>query len=853
MTAATAGNVAEIRSLLARGANVHATDELRWTALHWASKKGHSAAIEALLSGGTDIHAKDKNRRTALHYAGRHAAAVEALIAGGADIQARDKMGWTALHCAGKNGSVAVVETLLAGGADIHAKTRFQSTALHCAGHSGHAAVIEVLLARGVDLRVKDKDGNTALHYASSKGSLDAVKALLAAGANTNTRNNHDKTPRDLAMQEKERAAVQLLDNAKPATPACPLGFPAAEAEKEKESGPHTPGGATAAGGKHDAAGLPEAESGDGLPPAPHLASNPAFSGANTSQKSSAAKNRHLLPPTNCQLSNAVCNGIVAEVRTLLDRGAIHANETIRKGKTALHWAGIYGHAAVIETLLACGADIHARCKGGRTALHWASANGHAAAIEALLAGGADVRAIGKDGYTALHCASSKGSVDAVKALLAAGADKNARNKHEKTPRDVATKKKKLAVVKLLDDTKQATSVHPTRFPEAAAQTEEENYPPIPDGAMAEGAEDNGTDLQAVQSDVPRSSEELEKEATVAGQDTFEGGKGEGLKAAVGEAEKGTIRPDITATKAARGSQRRPVEGYITAEDANEVGQDEMAVLALLSSGPGAHASGKDEVDTDTVSNQRAEDEAAANARQERESGTASAAAVAVPFSAVAVHDQITNLYKRRKLAAEAGRKVSVERCDRMIDRLEMEDEERTNKRCMAYRENKKEAKQRPVESKKQASPVNAAGKLDTKVRSSRRKPLSLASSTGSSCLKAPSILHHKSALQTAATMAALAATPRDADKRKTGGKALHIPASPCKSLQNTVSVQLHADNGKVTFHKNDGAGGGSGPLFGISSTSKEQQSITTQQNKLMPIILSKKKGGIKDSCRGNV
>ena len=85
----------------------------------------------------------------------------------------------------------------------------------------------------------------------------------------------------------------------------------------------------------------------------------------------------------------------------------------------ALRSASEHGHLRVVERLIAVGADLHAQ---NEDALRLASENGHLAMVEWLLANGADVN--GKDDDdTALTLASEHGHLAVVERLLAAGAD----------------------------------------------------------------------------------------------------------------------------------------------------------------------------------------------------------------------------------------------------------------------------------------------------------------------------------------------------------------------------------------------------------------------------------------------
>jgi ankyrin repeat protein len=87
----------------------------------------------------------------------------------------------------------------------------------------------------------------------------------------------------------------------------------------------------------------------------------------------------------------AARTGKADAVRVLLDHGAMVNAKEGWHGQTALMWAAAEGHRAVIETLVARGADIRARSNGGFTALLFAAREGRISAVQALVRAGADV------------------------------------------------------------------------------------------------------------------------------------------------------------------------------------------------------------------------------------------------------------------------------------------------------------------------------------------------------------------------------------------------------------------------------------------------------------------------------
>ena len=106
-----------------------------------------------------------------------------------------------------------------------------------------------------------------------------------------------------------------------------------------------------------------------------------------------------------------------------------------QEGNTPLHCAAEKGHTAIVDTLLAHGADAKAVAKTGWTPLHYAADEGHTAIVHALLSKGADAKAVEiVQGHTPLHYAAGGGHNAIVDTLLAHGADAKAENNSGKTP-----------------------------------------------------------------------------------------------------------------------------------------------------------------------------------------------------------------------------------------------------------------------------------------------------------------------------------------------------------------------------------------------------------------------------------
>ena len=143
-------------------------------------------------------------------------------------------------------------------------------------------------------------------------------------------------------------------------------------------------------------------------------------------------------------------HGNPAVVQALLAAGA-DPNVRNDNGDTLVHLAAQYNeNPAVIQALLAAGADPNVHGWGNATPLHRAAANENLTVIEALLAAGTDpnVRDGGKD--TPLHEAAGNGNPAVIQALLAVGADPNVHGWLNATPLHRAAANENFAVIEAL-------------------------------------------------------------------------------------------------------------------------------------------------------------------------------------------------------------------------------------------------------------------------------------------------------------------------------------------------------------------------------------------------------------------
>jgi ankyrin repeat protein len=245
-----------------------------------------------------------------------------------------------ALFAAADAGCGPLAHRLLDSGASLAARDRLGAMPLAHAARAGHAPLVELFLAQGAAIDARNLAGATALYAAAESDRAAVVALLLAKGADANLPGRADVSPLAAAAYNgNDRIIAALL----------------------------------AQGARPDT--------------------------TDTTGKA--------------PIVYAAARGFTAVVRRLLAAG-VDAKRAYGNDLTALMWAAGYepgfgerDAADVAALLIDAGALIDAADNRGRTALMIAAEGGHAAVVEALLARGADRTVRDRTGLRALDLAAN--------------------------------------------------------------------------------------------------------------------------------------------------------------------------------------------------------------------------------------------------------------------------------------------------------------------------------------------------------------------------------------------------------------------------------------------------------------
>lgn len=295
------------------------------------------------------------------------------------------------------------------------------------------------------------------------------------------------------------------------------------------------------------------------------------------------------------QSSHAYVNWLNVSVPDAMPLGDSTNNHHCREMRTSAHnyhqplyWAASIGNLALVEWLLAKGAEVSSREGQLGSALGAAAFHGHANVVECLLKHGADPNLADSEFGNVLQVAALGGSIEAVKQLLDAGAVVNALGGAYNTALVAATSKEHHDVVALLikngADTSIGSHEHGSSLYQAALVGDTSTVMTLL-GAGADINELQDSDGTALYAASLRGSVPLVELLLRKGADVNKGGRGEfgypvSVAAAGGHAQVVRILTEAGAEVNVLGGHRG-----VTALEAAVESRDMATFLAVLETG----------------------------------------------------------------------------------------------------------------------------------------------------------------------------------------------------------------------------------------------------------------------------
>ncbi|HWG29881.1 MAG TPA: ankyrin repeat domain-containing protein [Steroidobacteraceae bacterium] len=401
--AAYRSDVAEVKRLLAAGADVSQANVYGVTPMQLAAVTGNTAIIKLLLAAGADVESPTAEGQTALMSVARtgNVEAAKLLIGHGAHVNAFETFGGqTALMWAAARRHPEMVDLLASHGANVNARAIVRHydrhitaegrakdtyvgglTPLLYAVRENCKACVDVLIKHHANILLPDPDGIAALTLAMMNGNWDIARQLIQAGADVNQWDIYGQAPLHVAIEDAYVAAQHPANLGSDGTPNQIDGKAMVKILVEKGADPNQPMFFR--------------------PPRERGQVSAGARGTTPFLRAAASCNVELVKYLLAHGADITLHEANGRTATMLALGARHREADIIAMLRVLHAAG--------DDVNAVAKIMYIRRDHGGTALHIATQRGLKKAMAELVSYGENVNLKDQDGLTALDYAMARG------------------------------------------------------------------------------------------------------------------------------------------------------------------------------------------------------------------------------------------------------------------------------------------------------------------------------------------------------------------------------------------------------------------------------------------------------------
>lgn len=226
--AVLAADIARIKFLVGKGADINARDAQGYAPIHTAARNRHPDLIAALADLGADVNAPDGDGMTPLIHAAmrNHVPTLKMLLAHGADIERTNAQAYPPLALAIAENKFEVAKALMEAGAAIDKRAGSDGlTPLMVAvsqvspgeggrflpGSTRPVDIARDLIKRGANVNAQTQHGVTPLMIAAARNVTPMIGLLLQANADAGLKSDEGKTALQIAEQNGSEQAAKAL------------------------------------------------------------------------------------------------------------------------------------------------------------------------------------------------------------------------------------------------------------------------------------------------------------------------------------------------------------------------------------------------------------------------------------------------------------------------------------------------------------------------------------------------------------------------------------------------------------------------------------------------------------------